>query len=41
VARRGKDRALEVIRQAFCEHVIVLPEAAGILFAVIPAHSTF
>ena len=28
----GKTAALEVIRQAFCEHVIVLPEAAGILF---------
>ena len=29
----GKTAALEVIRQAFCEHVVVLPEAAGILFA--------
>ncbi len=28
----GKTAALEVIRQAFCEHVVVLPEAAGILF---------
>lgn len=29
----GKTAALEVIRQAFCKHVVVLPEAAGILFA--------
>lgn len=29
----GKTAALEVIRQEFCEHVVVLPEAAGILFA--------
>ena len=28
----GKTAVLEVIRQAFCEHVIVLPEAAGIVF---------
>lgn len=29
----GKTAVLEVIRQAFCEHVVVLPEAAGILFS--------
>jgi len=28
----GKTAVLELIRQAFCEHVTVLPEAAGILF---------
>lgn len=28
----GKTAVLELIRQAFCEHVVVLPEAAGILF---------
>lgn len=28
----GKTAVLEVIRQAFCEHVVVLPESAGILF---------
>lgn len=28
----GKTAVLELIRQAFCEHVAVLPEAAGILF---------
>jgi predicted ATPase len=28
----GKTAALEVIRQAFCKHIVVLPEAAGILF---------
>lgn len=28
----GKTAVLELIRQAFCEHVIVLPEAAGVLF---------
>jgi predicted ATPase len=28
----GKTAVLELIRQAFCEHVKVLPEAAGILF---------
>ena len=27
-----KDAVLELIRRAFCEHVVVLPEAAGILF---------
>ena len=29
----GKTATLELIRQALCEHVRVLPEAAGILFA--------
>ncbi len=28
----GKTAVLEVIRQAMCEHVVVLPEAAGIVF---------
>ena len=28
----GKTAALELIRRSFCEHVVVLPEAAGILF---------
>lgn len=28
----GKTATLELIRQSFCEHVHVLPEAAGILF---------
>ena len=28
----GKTAVLELIRRAFCEHVIVLPESAGILF---------
>ncbi len=28
----GKTAVLELIRQAFCKHVTVLPEAAGILF---------
>jgi len=28
----GKTALLELIRQAFCKHVLVLPEAAGILF---------
>jgi predicted ATPase len=28
----GKTAVLEVIRQAFCEHIVVLPEAAGIVF---------
>jgi len=28
----GKTAVLELIRQAFCEHVKVLPEAAGIVF---------
>lgn len=28
----GKTAVLELIRQAFCEHVTVLPEAAGIVF---------
>ena len=28
----GKTAVLELIRQAFCEHVKILPEAAGILF---------
>ena len=28
----GKTAVLELIRQAFCEHVVVLPEAAGVLF---------
>ena len=28
----GKTAVLELIRQAFCKHVVVLPEAAGILF---------
>ena len=28
----GKTAALELIRRSFCEHVAVLPEAAGILF---------
>jgi predicted ATPase len=28
----GKTAVLELIRKAFCEHVVVLPEAAGILF---------
>ena len=28
----GKTAVLELIRQAFCEHVRVLPESAGILF---------
>jgi predicted ATPase len=29
----GKTAVLELIRQAFCEHVRVLPESAGILFS--------
>ena len=28
----GKTAVLELIRQSFCEHVKVLPEAAGIVF---------
>jgi len=28
----GKTAVLEVVRRTFCEHVGVLPEAAGILF---------
>jgi hypothetical protein len=28
----GKTAALELIRQAFCEHIRILPETAGILF---------
>jgi predicted ATPase len=28
----GKTALLELIRQSFCEHVIILPESAGILF---------
>lgn len=28
----GKTATLELIRQAFCRHVMILPEAAGILF---------
>lgn len=28
----GKTALLELIRQSFCEHVLVLPEAAGIVF---------
>jgi predicted ATPase len=28
----GKTAVLELIRKAFCEHVVVLPESAGILF---------
>ena len=28
----GKTAALELIRRCFCEHVVLLPEAAGILF---------
>jgi predicted ATPase len=29
----GKTAVLETVRQHFCEHVVVLPESAGILFA--------
>jgi predicted ATPase len=29
----GKTAVLELVRQYFCRHVVVLPEAAGILFA--------
>ena len=29
----GKTAVLELIRHAFCEHVVVLPEAAGLLFS--------
>lgn len=29
----GKTAVLELIRQSFCEHVAVMPEAAGILFS--------
>jgi predicted ATPase len=29
----GKTAVLELIRQAFCEHVTILPETAGILFS--------
>lgn len=28
----GKTAALELIRQSFCAHVVILPEAAGIVF---------
>lgn len=28
----GKTALLEVVRRMFCEHVVILPEAAGILF---------
>ena len=28
----GKTAVLELIRRSFCEHIVVLPEAAGILF---------
>jgi predicted ATPase len=28
----GKTAVLELVRRAFCEHVVVLPEAAGIVF---------
>lgn len=28
----GKTATLELIRQSFCRHVVILPEAAGILF---------
>jgi predicted ATPase len=29
----GKTAVLELIRQSFCSHVLLLPEAAGVLFA--------
>jgi predicted ATPase len=29
----GKTAALELIRHSFCSHVVILPEAAGILFS--------
>jgi predicted ATPase len=29
----GKTAVLELVRRSFCEHVLVLPEAAGILFS--------
>ena len=28
----GKTAVLELIRQAFCQHIVVLPEAAGVVF---------
>jgi len=29
----GKTAALELVRRTFCPHVVLVPEAAGILFA--------
>ncbi len=37
----GKTAVLEVVRQSFCRHVVVLPEAASILFqGGFPRHDT-
>lgn len=37
----GKTAVLEVVRRTFCEHVVVLPEAASILFGGgFPRHDT-
>lgn len=37
----GKTAVLEVVRRAFCEHVLVLPESASILFGGgFPRHDT-
>jgi predicted ATPase len=37
----GKTAVLEVVRRAFCEHVVVLPEAATVLFGGgFPRHET-
>jgi len=37
----GKTAVLEIVRRAFCEHIVVLPEAATILFSGgFPRHDT-
>ncbi len=37
----GKTAVLEIVRRAFCEHVVVLPEAATVLFrGGFPRHDT-
>jgi predicted ATPase len=37
----GKTAVLEVVRRAFCEHIVVLPEAATVLFGGgFPRHET-
>ena len=37
----GKTAVLEVVRRAFCEHIVVLPEAATVLFGGgFPRHDT-
>ena len=37
----GKTAVLEIVRRAFCEHILILPEAAGVLFGGgFPRHDT-